>query len=124
MPGINKGTDRYAMPGSEHSHSPHVVLCDVGGDDQDGGIRVTQLVVAVHLTEGPALIRETLRKQPLQTVRHTVAPCSVSCGTTAVFIHSSTSIPWQYRQQYTQVYTYKWMFFVCFVLFLDVLKWC
>ena len=53
-------TDRYAVFGSEHCHSFDVFICDVGGDDQDGGIRVTQLIGAVHLTDGPALIRKTL----------------------------------------------------------------
>lgn len=50
------------MLGSEHSHSFDVLVCDVGGDDQDGGIGVTQVIGAVNLTDDPALIRETLTK--------------------------------------------------------------
>lgn len=65
---VSKGgfvnTDRYAVLCSEHSHPLDVVFCDVGGDDQDGGVGVTQLIAAVHLTEGPALIREALKKTP------------------------------------------------------------
>lgn len=56
-------TDRYAVFGSEHSHSFDVFISDVSGDDQNGGIRVTQLIGAVHLTDGPALIREALTKR-------------------------------------------------------------
>lgn len=63
-------TDRYPMLGSEHSHSLDVFIWDVGGDDQDGGIGVTQLVGAVHLTDGPALVRETLAKKDRTNTEH------------------------------------------------------
>lgn len=56
-------THRDAVLGSEGSHSFDVLVRDVGGDDQDGGIGVTQLVGAVHFTDGPALIGETLFNQ-------------------------------------------------------------
>jgi len=53
--------DRDAVLGSEQRHPSDVFLRDVSGDDQDGGVCVTQLVGAVHLTDGPALVGEALR---------------------------------------------------------------
>lgn len=49
------------MLGSKRGHSPDVVLGDVGGDDEQSWVRVTQLVAAVQLADGPALIGKTLR---------------------------------------------------------------
>ena len=62
-------TDRYAVLGSEHGHSFDVLVRYVGGDDQDGGVGVAQLVGAVHLTDGPALIREALTKHTQGAIR-------------------------------------------------------
>lgn len=57
------------MLGSKHSHTFYVFICDVGGDDQDGGIGVTQLIGAVHLTDSPALIRKALIKHMQENIR-------------------------------------------------------
>lgn len=50
------------MLGSECSHSFNIFICDVGGDDQDGGVGVTQLIGAVYFTDNPALIGKALLK--------------------------------------------------------------
>lgn len=67
-------TDRYAVLGSEQCHPSDVFIGYVGGDDQDGRIGITQLVGAVDLTDGPALIREALIKHPVtnETVNKTL----------------------------------------------------
>lgn len=57
------GSYRYAALGSKHSYLFYVFNCDVGGDDQNGGIGVTELIGAVYLTDGPAFIRKALIKQ-------------------------------------------------------------
>lgn len=51
------------MLGSKKGHLFDVFICNVGRDDQDGWIGVTQLITVVDLTDGPALIWETLEKQ-------------------------------------------------------------
>lgn len=58
------------MLGSERSHSFDVFVRDVGGDDQHGGVGVTQLVGAVHFTDSPALIGKTLFKHSCQWLAH------------------------------------------------------
>lgn len=50
------------MLGSKQGHLFNVFICNVGGDDQDGWIGVAQLIVAVDLTDGPALIWKALEK--------------------------------------------------------------
>lgn len=54
---------RDAVFGSEGSHSLDVLVRDVGGDHEDGGVGVTQLVAAVHSADGPALVGKTLLKR-------------------------------------------------------------
>ena len=56
-------TDRYAVLSSEQSNTFDVFIYDVGRDDQNGGVGVTQFMGAVNLTNGPAFIWETLAKQ-------------------------------------------------------------
>lgn len=63
-------TDWDAVPGPEKRHSSDVFVCDVGGDDQDRGVGVTQLVVTVDLTDGPALVRQTLKNNSLVLTAH------------------------------------------------------
>lgn len=48
------------MLGSKQGHLFDVFIWNVGRDDQDGWIGVAQLVGAVDLTDGPALIWEAL----------------------------------------------------------------
>lgn len=57
-----RSAHRDAVLGSEGRYSSEVFVRNVGGDDQRGGVGVTQLVGAVHFTDGPALIGETLLK--------------------------------------------------------------
>lgn len=107
------GTDRYAVLGSKHSHSFDIFICDVGGDDQDGGIGVTQLVGAVYLTDGPAFIRETLKHKKhreeniedssflnpidLVLVLHLPAVCTLQSGRT-LSSHPQETAPCTGRQ--------------------------
>lgn len=51
-----------AMLGSKKGHLFDVFIGNVGRDDQDGWIGVTQLITAVNLTDSPALIWKTLEK--------------------------------------------------------------
>lgn len=51
------------MLGSKKGHLFDFFICYVGRDDQDGWIGVTQLITAVDLTDGPALVWKTLEKQ-------------------------------------------------------------
>lgn len=61
------------MLGPKQGHLFYVFICNVGRDDQDGGIGVTQLIGAVDLTDGPALIWKALgrkkktKKKPKET---------------------------------------------------------
>lgn len=50
------------MLGSKQGHLFDVFICNVGRDDQDGWIGVAQLIGAVDLTDGPALIWKALEK--------------------------------------------------------------
>lgn len=52
-----------AMLGSKLGHLFYVFICKVGRDDQDGWIGVAQLVGAVDLTDGPALIWKALENK-------------------------------------------------------------
>lgn len=76
---VEAQTDRYAVLGSEHSHAFDVFICDVGGDDQDGRIGITQLIGAVYLTDGPALIREALTKHMQTRVKIISKVCIKLC---------------------------------------------
>lgn len=51
-----------AMLGSKQGHLLDVFICNVVRDDQDGWIGVAQLIGAVDLTDGPALIWKALEK--------------------------------------------------------------
>lgn len=51
------------MLGSKQGHLFDVFIWNVGRDDQDGWIGVAQLIGAVDLTDGPALIWKALEKQ-------------------------------------------------------------
>lgn len=61
-----------AMLGSKKGHLFDVFICNVGRDDQDGRIGVTQLITTVDLTDGPALIWKTLEKQMETFIYYTV----------------------------------------------------
>lgn len=53
------------MLGSKQGHLFDIFICNVGRDDQDGWIGVAQLIGAVDLSDGPALIWKALEKQML-----------------------------------------------------------
>lgn len=60
------------MLGPKKRHLFDIFICNVGRDDQDGWIGVTQLITAVDLTDGPALIWKTLVKQMETFIYYTV----------------------------------------------------
>lgn len=62
------------MLGSEQGHLFDVFICDVGGDDQDRWVGVTQLITTVDLTDGPALIWKPLEKK-VHLLSSPVGPC-------------------------------------------------
>lgn len=80
------------MLGSKQGHLFDVFICDVGRDDQDGWIGVTQLIGAVDLTDGPALIWKALEKtegnfhllyQTESCSTHTTSPIDLSRSPTS-----------------------------------------
>lgn len=54
-------TYRYAMFHSERGHSFDFILFNTGRDNEQSRVSVTNFIITVDLTDGPALIRQTLQ---------------------------------------------------------------
>ena len=85
-------THREAVLGPEGGDPAQVVLGDAGGDDQEGGVGVTQLVAAIHPAERPALIGQALRTHTHSTISTTHTHNTISTTrSTITTIHSTIS---------------------------------